>query len=463
MRWRLFRRNHAPDQRTVTEVGLVDVAEAAVLVVAPDRVTQLVREVVPGAAVTGVATLAGLWRGIAARQLDEAPALVVLSLPAGESADALAEAIAFCAPHSAVVVLHPRADLEDLGERYQRVVAEHPDVCDVDAPVEVVHDVPVTGAAVAAAIRAVAPRGLRVRDCPPEFAGVILGSPTLVPVERPRPVGPVPARTRGMVVAVASAKGGAGKSTTAVALAGTLAASGERVCLVDLDLRDGQLATLLDVAMPSIASLARESAGITDATVLAHLAHNERLNVSALLAPARGDDPDVRDPMLHRHVLAVLRRHFDVIVLDCPVTYRDPLLAHTAFVEAERVIAVSTLAVTSLVGLRRMLHALTASPSAGGLGLPSRKFGVVVNGALNGVAVDRGQVDEHAGGLPVVAIVPHAARDALIATNRRRLDLLVAHPDLSPAYRELAAWCLTAASAAQPTKRPRRFGRRRVA
>jgi len=462
MRWRLFRRNHAPTQRTVTAVGLADVAHAAVTVVAPECVTRLVRDVVPAAAVAGVPTLAALWQGIAAGQLDASPSLVVLTQPPGESTDALAEAVAFFAPHSAVVLLHPREDLEDLGERYQRVVAAHPGACDIDAPVEVVHDLPPTGAAVAAAIRAAAPRALTVLDCPAASSGLLGSTATLTAVEPPKAL-PEPTGKRGIVVAVASAKGGAGKSTTAVALAGTLAVEGQRVCLVDLDLRDGQLATLLDVAVPSIASLARESAGITDATVLAHLARNERLDVSALLAPARGDDPDVRDPMLHRHILTVLRRHFDVIVLDCPVTYRDPLLAHTAFVEADRVVAVSTLAVTSLVGLRRMLHALTASPSAGGLGVPARKFGVVVNGALNGVAVDRGQVDEHAGGLPVVAIVPHAPRDALIATNRRRLDLLVTHPDLAPAYRELAEWCLTAATVTQPTRRPRRLGRRRVA
>lgn len=464
MRRHLFRRNRAGHPARVV---VATMAGPAAFVVAPAPVAQLVEAVAPILTVSVVATLDEVWTGLGTGQLDPRPALVVLMQPPDESVARLAESIAYFAPHTAVVLLHPRADLEELGEQYQQVVAAHPDMCDLDAPVEVVHDEPPTGAAIVAALRAALPN-LPVLDCPPLLAGPIftaVGRPTrdadtgysahLAPVE-------AAASSRGVVVAVASAKGGAGKSTTAVALAGTLAADGKRVCLVDLDLRDGQLATLLDASLPTIASLARESAGINDATVLAHLTRNDHLNVSALLAPASGDDPDVRDPMLHRHILTVLRRHFDVIVLDCPVTYRDQLLAHTAFVEADKVIAVSTLAVTSLAGLRRMLHALTDSPSAAGLGVPRRKFGVVVNGALNGVAVDRGQVDDHTAGVPVVAVVPHVPRDALIATNRRRLDLLVTHPDLAPAYRDLAAWCLEPIPAARRVAR-RRSPRRRVA
>jgi septum formation inhibitor-activating ATPase MinD len=146
-------------------------------------------------------------------------------------------------------------------------------------------------------------------------------------------------------------------------------------------------------------------------------------------------------------VIAVLRRHFDLIVLDCPVTYREPLLAGMALVEADRIVAVTTLARTSLAGVSRMLHSLADPVTEGGLGVPRRKFAVAVNGALNGVAVDRRDVAEHTSGLPVVAVVPHLARDVLIATNRHRLDLLVDHPDLAPAYHALAAWTLGADAA----------------
>jgi pilus assembly protein CpaE len=253
-----------------------------------------------------------------------------------------------------------------------------------------------------------------------------------------------PAPAAPVVVAVVSAKGGAGKSTTAVALAATLARTqpARRVCVVDLDIRDGQLATLLHRHGPTAASLCRDSDGITDATVLAHLTRHDRLGVSALLAPLEHrDEAELLTGRFYRQVIRVLRRHFDVIVLDCPVTYREPLLAGTALVEADRIIAVTTLAVTSLAGLRRMLHTLADPVTAGGLGVPRRKFAVAVNGALNGVAVDRAQVAEHALGVPVVAVVPHAARDVLIATNTHRLDLLLDHPDLAPAYDALAAWC----------------------
>jgi Mrp family chromosome partitioning ATPase len=450
LRWRRFGQNTrkaggeaAPLVRTVRAA---DVAPRAVAVVAPGPVHRVVAAVATAADVRRYGSVADLWRMIVdGRGVEPLPVLVVLAQDAAASPQDLATAIAYLAPRTSVVLLHRAGELEALGETYLRVVAAHRDDCDPDAPVEVAAT-PATGAGLVAALRAAAPDGLAIGDCPPALAGPVDEPPT-PPRSGPRPPETAARAAAPVVIAVAGAKGGAGKSTTAVALAATVARirPGTRVCLVDLDIRDGQLAALLDLTGPTVTDLCADANGITDATVLAHLARDDRLGVHALLAPPTcHDEPELLTGRVHRKALAVLRRHFDLIVLDCPVTYREPLLAGTAFVDADRIVAVTTLAVTSLAGVERMLRTLAAPAADGGLGVPRRKFAVAVNGALNGVAVDRAQVAARTLGLLLAAVVPHAARDVLIATNTHRLDRLIDHPDLGPAYRALADWALTA-------------------
>jgi Mrp family chromosome partitioning ATPase len=338
LRWLGRRWHHAlpEDAPLVRAVDKADVAPRRVAVVAGESVRRLVAAVVPVGDVRRYLTLAEMWRGMLDSG-DEPPVLVVL-----------ATAVAYLAPRTTVVLLHERGTLEALGEAYLRVVQGHPGDCDADAPVEVVLT-PATGEQLVSSLRAAAPAALPVAECPPGLAGPLDPTPPEPPRgprpnHRPTAVTPLPAP---VVIAVASAKGGAGKSTTAVALAATVVRNtpGLRVCVVDLDVRDGQLGSLLGRRGPTVADLCADSAGITDDTVLAHLVRDNHLGVSALLAPTlHRDEPELLTGRIHRAVVAILRRHFDVIVLDCPVTYRDPLLSGVAFVEADRIVAVTTLA-----------------------------------------------------------------------------------------------------------------------
>jgi MinD-like ATPase involved in chromosome partitioning or flagellar assembly len=428
----------------VTAVRAADVGRRVVAVVASEAVAGVVAAIMPSAEVRRYPNIRELWTGAVAGGHGELPALVVLAGEVAEAADELATAIAFLAPRAAVVLLHRPEELESLGAVYLRVVAAHPGEANPDAWVEVVAT-PTTGARLTDALRTTAPAELTVEECPPPLAGPLdtPSSPTKPPEPRRGGAGHEPVAP--VTIAVASAKGGAGKSTTALALAATFARTqpGSRVCVVDLDVRDGQLATLLDHVGPTVADLCADPAGITDATVQGYLVHDDRLGVWALLAPPAGSDAatELLAGAAYRDILATLRRRFEVVIVDCPVTYREPLIADVAFAAADYIVAVTTLAVTSLAGVERMLRWLTEGTSTGGLGVARHKLGAVVNGALNGVVVDRAQVAAHTAGVPVVAVVPHAARDILLATNRHRFDLLAGHPDLGPAYLQLAAWC----------------------
>lgn len=425
-------------------------------------------------------SVADLWAGLSSGDLDDTASVLLFSDAAADDPADLARALAFMAPHATVFLLlwNPHS-LTALTTLYLDIAAAHPDACDPNAPVHVI-TAPVTGAGLLDALRLRLGSDVYVPDSDTEPAWssplYVVGRPAApaegIPALRgagddapPRPAAearpalrpePVAASSRptetkpGYTIAVNSSKGGSGKTTTAIGLAGALARGnpGLRVCLVDLDIYDGQVATMLNTYMPTAMSIRLDPRGVTDDGVLANLVTHRRLGISALLAPVKPQSADDLSPEWYRQVLRVLRRHFDVVILDCGVSYLQPLLATVALPDADVVLTVTTLTVTSLGGLARMLRALTDDSERAGLGLPREKFGIVVNGAMNGVHVERKTVLEGSLGIPIVGVVPHAARDVAIATNTYAPHKLLDHPDLGSAYRDLAARVLPSTQAA---------------
>ena len=143
-----------------------------------------------------------------------------------------------------------------------------------------------------------------------------------------------------MILSLVNVKGGVGKTTTAVNLAATFAASELRVLLVDLDpqgsasfslgiQRDDVEASLADVLLDNLpaASAVRPS----DVEGLELLAGSIEL-AGAELALARKRSPE----LLLKQALQPIRRRYDAIVLDCPpglsVLTLNGLAASDAFI-----------------------------------------------------------------------------------------------------------------------------------
>lgn len=248
-------------------------------------------------------------------------------------------------------------------------------------------------------------------------------------------------------IACMSSKGGSGKSTTAISLAGAiarasaLAGSPKKVVLVDLDIRDGQVGSFIQQYVPTSVNI-RMLPQINAKTVTSNLVHDRNLGIDALLAPVRPRNADELGPKFYSEVIQVLKTTHDVVILDCSVNYLDPLLG-TAFALADEILFVTTLATTSVQGMARALQELFTSTENGGLGIPREKVGVVINQSNNKAGMDKNKLVQASLGAEIVGVIPAEYDEVLVRTNKHQMHLLLNHPRLGAAYYKLAQRCVS--------------------
>lgn len=124
---------------------------------------------------------------------------------------------------------------------------------------------------------------------------------------------------RRRIVAVTSALPDEGKTTTALCLARVAATAGERVLVVDCDLRRRSLNEALDIA--PLTGLLQVLAG--EKTLEEAIVHDEHTSVEILpLAEAAFSARDVFGSDAMRELIEEMRSQYDLVIFDCP-----PLLA----------------------------------------------------------------------------------------------------------------------------------------
>ena len=142
-----------------------------------------------------------------------------------------------------------------------------------------------------------------------------------------------------MIVAVISRKGGVGKTTSVVSLAGALARLGKKVLVVDLDSQAsasvslgvvrGDLApSIHDVlfrALPAAQAIRRTLTERVDLIT----ASSDLMHADVELAPVRNRETKLRDALLP------VASSYDWILLDCPPSFNT--LAQSALLASDQV------------------------------------------------------------------------------------------------------------------------------
>ena len=249
-------------------------------------------------------------------------------------------------------------------------------------------------------------------------------SPQAVDQTRPRAPVPTdrPAHVR-RVLAVASGKGGVGKSTVAVNLAAALAARGLSVGLLDADVYGPSLPTMLGLS---------GKPEYRDGAMQPHEAHGLKAMSVGLLTGA--DDAMVwRGPMASQALTQMLtqtrwgaaERPLDVLVVDLPPGTGDVQLTLIQKTPLDGAVIVSTPQEVALADARRAYTLFRK------VGVPT--LGLIEN--MSGPVFGEGGAEAEAGrlGVPFLGALPLDA--ALRTAGDAGRPLVSAQPDAEPARR----------------------------
>lgn len=200
----------------------------------------------------------------------------------------------------------------------------------------------------------------------------------------------------GKLVVLIGPKGGSGKTLCSTNLAAALAANGQSVVVVDLDLQFGDVGLALGLTPERTIYDLLTSGGSMDAEkVDAFLAKHES-GIHALLAPRRPDQAGLVTVEFLRDVYAMLRTTHDVVIIDTPPQFTPEVIA--AVDASTDVCVVAMLDALSLKNLRLGLETLEL------MGYPEDRIRFVLNRADSQVGIDLDDVHAIVGRGPDVRV-----------------------------------------------------------
>lgn len=249
---------------------------------------------------------------------------------------------------------------------------------------------------------------------------------------------PVARRSRAaQVIAVASGKGGVGKTSIAVNLAVTLAKRGRRVVLIDADLGTANVDVAMNVhASHDLSHVIRGERALEEIAVRV----NENLSVIAGASGISGvADLGAFERQRLLDSLGHMERETDVILLDCGAGISQNVLAFAQ--AAHRLLLVTTPEPTSVADVYALVKVLSRTPVIPAIGLvvncaASVREGLAVSERISSVAArflsvavdDFGQVlrDENVPlsirrRCPVVSMAPRSTASRSVAMLADRI------------------------------------------
>jgi pilus assembly protein CpaE len=215
-------------------------------------------------------------------------------------------------------------------------------------------------------------------------------------------------RPDGKLFTIFSTKGGVGKSLMATNVAVSLADRGSSVCIVDLDVNNGDVAIMLQLTpMRTLNDLAALN-GEIDAEAIETLVTPYSKTLGVLAAPVHLDSTEQASNEDIGRLLDILVRIYDYVVVDTSGVFDDHALA--ALDRTDALVLVGTLDIPALKGLKLATQTLEL------LNFPREKWRFVLNRADAKVGLS---IDEYQGTLGLKAdCTLVSSREVLTAVNR---------------------------------------------
>ena len=216
------------------------------------------------------------------------------------------------------------------------------------------------------------------------------------------------AKPTGKMVTVFSTKGGVGKSLMAANVAVALSDQGSSVCIVDLDVNNGDIAIMLQLTpMRTLNDLAAFHGDIAvDAVETLVTPYSKTLGVVA--APVHLDAPDQATNEDIGKLLDLLVGVYDYVVVDTSGVFDE--FALTALDRTDTLVLVGTLDIPALKGLRLATQTLDL------LNFPREKWRFVLNRADAKVGLSVEEYESTLGLTADCSLV--SSREVLAAVNR---------------------------------------------
>jgi pilus assembly protein CpaE len=232
------------------------------------------------------------------------------------------------------------------------------------------------------------------------------------------------------MICVLGPKGGTGKTLTSCNLAVSLAQSGHKVALVDLDLQFGDVGLALGlVPERTLYELAKSGGSLDDEKLDGYLATHSS-GARALIAPTRPDHAGAVTTEFLREVYAALRASHEYVIVDTPPGFTPEVIA--SIDSSSHVCMVGMLDSLSLKNTKLGLETLEL------MGYDGERMRLVLNRADSRVGITHDDVVSIIGRKPDV-FVP-SDRDIPRSVNQGTpIVLAKSRSDAAKAFRSLAA------------------------
>jgi pilus assembly protein CpaE len=252
------------------------------------------------------------------------------------------------------------------------------------------------------------------------------------------------------MICVLGPKGGTGKTLTSCNLAVSLAQSGHKVAVVDLDLQFGDVGLALGLAPErTLYELAKSGGSLDDEKLDGYLAMHAS-GARALIAPTRPDHAGVVTTEFLREVYAALRTSHEYVIVDTPPGFTPEVIA--SIDSSSHVCMVGMLDSLSLKNTKLGFETLEL------MGYDGERMRLVLNRADSRVGITHDDVLSIIGRKPDV-LVP-SDRDIPRSVNQGTpIVVAKARSDAAKAFRSLAALYEVRDGAKNGNRR--RWGRKR--